>query len=123
MIKKLVYFIIIMAIITAIDHPVVNDFYDNTIGQFKMFAREGIKTAKNPGAGRVYRTMEQYFDGYSKAEIEMIDKLTKNNQDVLAFRKSFCIEGEFNPVIYGAHLRQFCQVIEDNKSQLNIVVK
>jgi len=112
-----------MAIIAAVDHPVINNFYDNTIGQFKMFAREGIKTAKNPGAGRVFRTMEKHFDTYNKQEIEMIDKLTKNNQDVLAFRKTYCINGDFNPVIYGAHLQQFCAVIEDNKTQLNIIVK
>ena len=121
--KKLAYFIVIMAIITAVDHPVINNFYDNTIGQFKMFAREGIKTAKNPGAGRVFRTMEKHFATYTKAEIELIDSLTKNNQDDLAFRKTFCVDGEFNPVIYGAHLKQFCSVIEDNKTQLNIIVK
>ncbi len=121
--KKLFYFILLMAIITAVDHPVVNDFYDNTIGRFKMFAREGIKTSKNPGAGKVYRTMEKDFANYTQAEIEMIDKLTKNNQDVLAFREAFCVDGEFNPVIYGAHLKRFCAVIEDNKSLLNIVVK
>ena len=121
--KKLFYFILIMAVITAVDHPAVNEFYDSTIGQFKMFAREGIKTAKNPGAGRVYRTMEKYFSTYSEAEIELIDKLTKNNQDVLAFRQSFCLQGEFHPTIYGAHLKQFCAVIEDNKRALNQVVK
>lgn len=121
--KKLFYFIVIMAVITAVDHPMVNDFYDNTIGQFKIFAREGIKTAKNPGAARVYRTMEKYFASYSDDEIAMIDELTKNNQKVLAFRQAYCIDGDFNPIIYGAHLKQFCTVIEDNKRALNQVIK
>ena len=121
--KKLFYFILLMAIITAVDHPVINDFYDNTIGRFKIFAREGIKTSKNPGAGRVYRAIEKHFSTYTQAEIEMIDQLTKNNQDVLAFRQAFCVDGEFNPVIYGAHLKQLCHEIEDNKSLLNVVVK
>ena len=76
--KKLFYFILLMAIITAVDHPVINNFYDNTIGRFKMFAREGIKTSKNPGAGRVYRAMEKHFSTYTQAEIEMIEDATEN---------------------------------------------
>lgn len=121
--KKLFYFLLVLAIITAIDHPTINQFYDDTLGRFKLFAREGIKTAKNPGASQVYRQMKKHFDNYSQPEIQMIDKLTKNNQKVLAFRQAFCVEGEFNPVIYGAHLKQFCAVIEKHKKQLTTVIK
>jgi hypothetical protein len=121
--KKLFYFLLILAVIVAIDHPAVNAFYDDTIGRFKIFAREGIKTQKNPGASRVYREMKKHFDQYSQEEIKMLDELTKSNQKVLAFRKNYCVNGDFNPVIYGAHLKQFCNVIEKHKIQLNTVVK
>lgn len=121
--KKIFYFLILLAIVVAIDHPKINQFYDDTLGSFKMFAREGIKTAKNPGGGKVFREIEKHFASYSKAEIEMIDKLTKNNQEVLAFRKTFCVGGEFNPIIYGTNLKQFCSIIEKHKRQLSTVVK
>ena len=114
---------LVLAIIVAVDHPQINAFYDESIGRFKMFAREGIKTQKNPGASRVYREMKQYLDQYSEDERKMLDELTKNNQKVLAFRQNYCINGDFNPVIYGAHLKQFCGVIEKYKVQLNTIVK
>jgi GH25 family lysozyme M1 (1,4-beta-N-acetylmuramidase) len=122
-VKKLFYFLLVLAIIVAVDHPAMNAFYDDTIGRFKMFAREGIKTQKNPGANRVYREMEQYLEQYTDDEKNMLDELTKNNQKVLAFRQSYCINGDFNPVIYGVHLKQFCRVIEKHKTQLNTVIK
>lgn len=123
MIKKLFYFFVVLAIIVAIDHPKINEFYDNTIGQFKMFAREGLKTSKNPGGTKVYREISKYFDGYSSSEIELIDKLTKDNQKVLKFRQDYCVNGDFNPVIYGDHLKQLCAIIEKHKRQLSTVVK
>ncbi len=123
MIKKLFYFLVILAIIVAIDHPKINEFYDNTLGEFKMFAREGLKTTKNPGGAKVYRDISQHFSSYSQGEIEMIDTLTKDNQKVLKFRQDYCVNGDFNPVIYGDHLKQLCQIIERHKKQLMTVVK
>ena len=121
--KKLFYFLVILAIIAAVDHPVINEFYDNTIGQFKTFAREGVKTTKNPGASKVYREISKNFDDYSDAEKEMLERITKDNQTVLKFREDYCVKGDFNPVIYGAHLKEFCRVIERHKKQLQMVIK
>lgn len=123
MYKKLFYFFVILAIIVAIDHPKINAFYDDTIGQFKIFAREGIKTSKNPGASKVYREIEKHFAQYSDDEKAMIAKVTKNNQTALAFRQAYCVNGDFNPVIYGDHLRQLCSIMEKHKKQLMTVVK
>lgn len=121
--KKLFYLFVVLAIIVAVDHPKINEFYDNTIGKFKIFAREGLKTAKNPGGSKVYREISKHFDEYTQSEIEMIDNLTKDNKKVLAFRENYCVNGDFNPVIYGAHLKQLCRIIEKHKKQLMTVVK
>jgi hypothetical protein len=122
MIKKLFYFLLVLAIVVAIDHPTINQLYDDTIGQFKMFARDSINTSKNPGAYKVLQDIKKHFDNYSQNEKILIEKVTKNNQTVLAFRESYCIAGDFHPMIYGDHLEQFCSIIRKHKAQLQAVV-
>ncbi len=119
--KKLLYLIIIFAIISAIDHPLINDFYDKTVGQIKMLASNSTKSEGNVGANSVYQEMEKKFAQYSADEQKAIKKITETNASVLKFQKAYCTNKDFNPKLYGAHLKTFCQVIKRHESALKHV--
>ncbi|MFT4926991.1 MAG: hypothetical protein ACI8WB_003091 [Phenylobacterium sp.] len=121
--KKLLLLILAFAILSAVDHPVINQFYDDTIGQIKMLARDSAKTGTDAGAGYVYRDMKSKLAGYSEAENKAIVKITKSNASVLKFQKDYCISKDFNPVLFGAHMQEFCLVIAKHESTLQLVEK
>ncbi|MFT5162417.1 MAG: hypothetical protein ACI9FJ_000993 [Alteromonadaceae bacterium] len=121
--KKIVYLIVIVAIVVAIDHPKINQFYDNTIGQIKMMARDSAKSSPDAGAAYVYSEMKSKLVNYSVEERKAIKKITQTNVSVLQFQKSYCFDGDFNPVLYGGHMTEFCRVIGDNEGTLKLVNK
>lgn len=123
MFKKLLILILFFAVLSAIDHPTINQFYDDTIGQIKMLARDSAKSGSDAAAAYVYKDMKSKLDRYSDAEKKMIEKITQTNVSVLKFQHDYCIKKDFNPVIYGGHKTEFCQVIAKHEANLQLVVK
>ena len=119
--KKLFYLLVALAILSAADHPMVNQMYDQTLGQFEMFARSSMKQSENAGAIGIFTDMETRFGRYSESEQAMIKKVTRSNKAVLKFRQDYCVNKDFNPVIYGAHKTEFCEVIAQHKMNLKVV--
>lgn len=119
--KKLLYLLVALGILSALDHPVINQFYDDTIGQIKLLARDSAKPGGNLGAANIYDEMQTRFDRYSEAEKQLIKTITKDNPSVLKFQKDYCVNKDFNPVIYGVHKKEFCAVISIHEDKLLLI--
>jgi hypothetical protein len=119
--KKIFYILVALAILSALDNPVINQFYDDTIGQINAFARSTSKEGRDRGAALVYGDMGHYLAEYSEAEKAMIEKITQSNTSVLKFEKTYCINKDFNPVIYGAHQAKLCSVIRLHQETLKLL--
>lgn len=113
--KKWLFIIITMLILANPKSNVLPVQY-----QFDLIAliKQEITSLQSPkqrSNSKVKQELEEITAYFSDDEKEYLKKLTNSRDSLLTFYRNYCLQKDFNPILYGDHLQQTCKVIAKNR--------
>ena len=109
--------VIVLLVITFSDHDSIRPYRDKVydfIVDKVAIAGDNQEAALRKTRKQLLQLAEQWGDSqrqYLEKHAASIDSLKK-------FRRSYCIDNDFNPILFGEPLRQSCDIIEQNYDKL-----
>ncbi|MEH8017212.1 hypothetical protein MN202_08210 [Rheinheimera muenzenbergensis] len=109
--------VIVLLVLTFSDHESIKPYRDKVydlIVDKVAIAGDNQEAALRKTRKQLLQLAEQWGDSqqqYLQKHAASLDSLQK-------FRRSYCINNDFNPILFGEPLRQSCEVIEQNYDNL-----
>ena len=109
--------LIVLLVITFSDHDLIRPYKEqlfDLIQDKAAIAADDKEAALRRTRKQLLAMSEQWGDG-QRAQLE---KATASVDSLLRFRRDYCVNKDFNPILFGEPLKRSCQVIEDNYHNL-----
>lgn len=78
----------------------------------QITALQSPKQRRNIKVKQELDSISHYF---SQSEKDYLNALVENRQSLLDFYRNYCLQKDFNPILYGDNLAKTCRVIAKNR--------
>lgn len=109
--------VVFLLVLTFSDHKLIRPYKEQVIALISDKAalatddkQQAMRTAKK----QLLALAGQWGEG-QQAQLQ---KATASPESLLKFYQNYCINGDFNPILYGEPLKQSCQIIEKHYQAL-----
>lgn len=102
-----------LLVLTFSDHQLIRPYKEQIIGVISdkaALATDDKQQAMRTTKKQLLALAEQWGEG-QRAQLQ---KATESPETLLKFHRNYCVNGDFNPILYGEPLKQSCQIIDHN---------
>ncbi len=116
--KKFFWLVVaVLLVLTFSDHDSIKPYRDKA---YDLLV-DKVAIAGDSKEGALRKTRQQLLqlaEQWGDTQREYLQKHTTSIDSLQKFRRSYCINNDFNPILFGEPLRQSCNVIEQNYENL-----
>ena len=73
---------------------------------------------KEAALRKTRKQLLQLAEQWGDSQRQYLEKHSASVDSLLKFRRSYCLNNDFNPILFGEPLRQSCDIIEQNYDNL-----
>lgn len=118
--KLLLILLIIMLLATFSDHPRISPYKEQLIQQFYQMAGSASRSGEAQALRNIDRLFTELGKDLGEGQRAQLQRAASSKQELLKFRQRYCIDGDFNPLLFGEPLRKTCAIID---SQYDILMR
>lgn len=119
--KKLLFILLVILLLaTFSDHPRVSPYKEWLFQQFYQMAGLTSRSGEAQALRNVDRLFAELGQELGEGQRAQLQRAASSKQDLLLFRQRYCIDGDFNPLLFGEPLRKACGIID---SQYDILMR
>lgn len=116
--KKLFWIIVvILLILTFSDHDVIRPYKEQLYDTVKV-KLAGASDNKQGALRQLKKELMAAAEQWGEGQRNQLEKASSSIESVLKFQRSYCINGDFNPIMFGEPLKQSCQIISKHQHTL-----
>jgi hypothetical protein len=109
--KKLFWIIIIiLLVLTFSDHDVIRP-YKEKLYDTVMVKLAGAGENKQAALRQLRKELMAAAEQWGEGQRNQLEKASSSIETVLKFQRRYCIDGDFNPILFGEPLKQSCEII------------
>ena len=117
--KKFMWLVlIVLLLITFSDHDLIRPYKE----QLLELIMDQAAIAGDDKEAALRRTRKQLLalsEQWGEGQRSQLEKASSGMDNLLRFRRDYCVNKDFNPILFGEPLRQSCEVIENNYQNLS----
>lgn len=109
--------VIVLLVLTFSDHKSIKPYRDKAYD----FLEEHVAIAADDKEAALRKTRKQLLElaaQWGDSQVEYLQKHAASIDSLQKFRRSYCLNNDFNPILFGEPLRQSCDIIEQNYDNL-----
>lgn len=110
--------VVILLVITFSDHDLIRPYKEQLyelILDKAAIAGDDKEAALRKTRKQLLALSEQWGEG----QRSQLEKASSSMDNLLRFRRDYCVNKDFNPILFGEPLRQSCDIIESNYPNLS----
>lgn len=110
--------VVILLVITFSDHDLIRPYKEQLyelILDKAAIAADDKEAALRKTRKQLLALSEQWGEG----QRTQLEKASSSMDNLLRFRRDYCVNKDFNPILFGEPLRQSCDIIESNYQNLS----
>jgi hypothetical protein len=109
--------VIVLLVITFSDHDLIRPYKE------QLFELVLDKTAfagdnKEAALRKTRKQLQTLSESWGESQRNQLEKATSSVDSLLRFRRNYCVNKDFSPILYGEPLQQSCAIIESNYQYL-----
>ncbi|WP_306519505.1 hypothetical protein [Rheinheimera sp.] len=117
--KKVLWFIVlVLALATLSDHPVLLPYKQQLYAKFSDSTQNASKVKSDQSIRAITTRFAEIGADLGKGQQAELAQVASSTENILEFYQRYCIEKQFHPQFYGDSIKQVCRVIENNRSGL-----
>ena len=109
--------VVVLLVLTFSDHDSIKPYrdkaYDYLVDKVAIVG-DNQEAALRKTRKQLLQQAEQWGD----SQRQYLEKHAASIDSLKRFRRSYCIDNDFNPILFGEPLRQSCDIIEQNYDKL-----
>ncbi|GAB59701.1 hypothetical protein [Rheinheimera nanhaiensis] len=109
--------VIILLLITFSDHDLIRPYKE----QLFELVLDKAAIAADDNEAALRRTRKQLLElsaQWGEGQRAQLEKASSSLESLQRFRRDYCVNKDFNPILFGEPLRQSCSIIENNYHNL-----
>ncbi|MEE2024285.1 MULTISPECIES: hypothetical protein [Alkalimonas] len=119
--KKLLFILLVILLLaTFSDHPRVSPYKEWLFQQFYQMAGLTSRSGEAQALRNIDRLFAELGQELGEGQRAQLQRAASSKQELLLFRQRYCIDGDFNPLLFGEPLRKACGIID---SQYDILMR
>lgn len=109
--------VIVLLVLTFSDHDSIKPYRDKIYDL--IVDKVAVAGDSNEAALRkTRRQLQELAAQWGDSQQQYLAKASESIDSLQKFRRSYCINKDFNPILFGEPLQQSCNVIEQNYDNL-----
>lgn len=109
--------VIILLLITFSDHHLLRPYKEQLVDLLVDYVAIGVDD-KEAGLRKTRKELQQLAEQWGDSQRNYIDKAATSAESLLKFRRDYCINKDFNPILFGEPLTQVCAIINTHQQML-----
>ena len=110
--------LIVLLLITFSDHDLIRPYKEQL---FELIQDKAAIAADDKEAAlrRTRKQLMSLSELWGDGQRAQLEKATSGVDNLLRFRRDYCVNKDFNPILFGEPLKQSCKIIDDNYVNLS----
>lgn len=117
--KKVLWFIVlVLALATLSDHPVLLPYKQQLYAKFSDSTHNASKVKSDQSMRAIKTRFSEIGGSLGRGQQTELERVASSAANVLEFYQRYCVERQFHQQLYGDSITQVCAVIENNRGGL-----
>ncbi|MCC5852924.1 MAG: hypothetical protein JJU30_08815 [Alkalimonas sp.] len=116
----IVILLVILLLATFSDHPRISPYKEQLIDQLHRLGGSSARSGEAQAMRNIERLFTELGQELGEGQRAQLQRAASSKQELLLFRQRYCIDGDFNPLLFGEPLRKVCSIIA---SQYDILMR
>lgn len=109
--------VIFLLVLTFSDHELIRP-YKEQVYNLIMDKASNASDSNEAALRHVKKELMAAAENWGEGPRSQLEKATSSLDSVLRFHKNYCVNGDFNPIIYGEPLKQSCVILNNQHHNL-----
>ena len=109
--------VVVLLLITFSDREPIKPYRDALYGQVLEMIPDNWQS-DSQALGSIQRKFTELGKSLGQGQQELLAKAATDKASIVQFRQRYCIDKDFNPVLFGEPLQKSCAIIEEYYSRL-----
>jgi hypothetical protein len=110
--------VIILLLLTFSDHELLRPYRDQLYGLILDNAPSSGKMSDEQAMRQIQKQFNELSASWGEGQQQQLSKAAASKDNLLMFHQRYCINRDFNPILFGEPLRQSCSIIESRMEAL-----
>ncbi len=110
--------VIILLLLTFSDHELLRPYRDQLYGLILDNAPSSGKMSDEQALRQIKKQLNELAANWGEGQQQQLAKAAETKQSVLTFHQRYCVNRDFNPILFGEPLRQSCSIISSHMEAL-----
>jgi hypothetical protein len=117
--KKLLWvLLIILLLATFSDHPRISPYKEQLYSWLVSLAGSSGRAGEAQALKNVDNLFQQLGQQLGEGQRAQLKNAASSKEELLKFRQRYCIDRDFNPLLFGEPLSKACSIIESQYDML-----
>lgn len=109
--------VIVLLVITFSDHDYIRP-YKEKLFELVLDKAAIVGDNKTSALMKTRRQLQALSEQWGEGQRNQLEKATSSIESLLQFRKNYCVNKDFNPILFGEPLQQTCAIIDSQYHNL-----
>ncbi|MBV2130360.1 hypothetical protein KQY15_14790 [Rheinheimera sp. SM2107] len=110
--------VIVLLLLTFSDHELLRPYRDQLYGLILDNAPSSGKMSDEQAMRQIQKQFSQLSANWGQGQQQQLSKAAASKDSLLVFHQRYCVNGDFNPILFGEPLRQSCIIIDSKMEAL-----
>ncbi|MDX1678377.1 hypothetical protein [Arsukibacterium sp.] len=110
--------VIILLLLTFSDHELLRPYRDQLYGLILDNAPSSGKMSDEQAMRQIQREFNKLSANWGEGQQQQLNKAAASKESLMVFHRRYCVNGDFNPILFGEPLRQSCSIIDSRMEAL-----
>ncbi|SNY49167.1 hypothetical protein SAMN06297280_1276 [Arsukibacterium tuosuense] len=110
--------VIVLLLLTFSDHELLRPYRDQIYGLILDNAPSSGKMSDEQAMRQIQKQFKDLAANWGEGQQQQLDKAVASKESLLVFHQRYCVNRDFNPILFGEPLRQSCSIIDSQMEAL-----
>ncbi len=110
--------VIVLLLLTFSDHELLRPYRDQIYGLILDKAPSSGKMSDEQAMRYIQKQFKELTADWGEGQQQQLSKAAESKQSLLVFHQRYCVNRDFNPILFGEPLRKSCSIIDSQLEAL-----
>ena len=110
--------VIVLLLLTFSDHELLRPYRDQIYGLILDKAPSSGKMSDEQAMRHIQKQFKELTADWGEGQQQQLSKAAESKQSLLVFHQRYCVNRDFNPILFGEPLRKSCSIIDSQLEAL-----
>ncbi|KKO45994.1 hypothetical protein WG68_07600 [Arsukibacterium ikkense] len=110
--------VIVLLILTFSDHELIRPYRDQVYGLILDRAPSSGKMSDQQALRQVQKQLNALTAKLGESQQQQLSRAAESKESLLVFYQRYCVNRDFNPILFGEPLRESCSIISSHMEAL-----